>query len=65
MAAKETEETKIRIHIIVTSMHGIYPKPFVPRRGKKDYLAKILIIVPKSGGEIMNHVNFIARTILH
>lgn len=67
MAAKETEETKIRIHIIVISMHGIYPKPCLYQEGgeKREYLAKILIIVPKSVIGIINCVNFIARTFLH
>lgn len=46
MAAKEIEETKIRIHIIVISMHGIYPKPCLYQGGGgEEYLAKILIIV--------------------
>lgn len=47
MVAKEIEETKIRIHIIVISMHGIYPKPCLYQEGekKREYLAKILIIL--------------------
>lgn len=35
------------------------------RGGGKEYLAKILTIVPKSVRDIMNCANFIARTFLH
>lgn len=67
MTAKEIEETKIRIHVIVIKMHGTYPNSCLCQEGgKKGRSCQDPCFCHKSVRDTVNHVNnFVAGTFLH